>query len=79
MAELLAYTAIGAGIAVGLSCLGSAIGQGMTSSAAAGAIAENEEIYAKVLTLAVLTETQAIYGFIVAMILIAIGAGLVTF
>lgn len=77
MAEVMAYTAIGVGLAIGLSCLGSAIGQGMTSAAAAGALAENENLYTKLLTFAVLTETQAIYGFIVSMMLIAIGTGLV--
>jgi len=77
MAELLAYTAIGAGLAIGISCLGSAIGQGMIGAASAGALAENENLYTKLLTFCVLPETQAIYGFIVAMMLIAIGTGLV--
>jgi V/A-type H+-transporting ATPase subunit K len=77
LAELLAYTTIGAGIAIGLACLGSAIGQGMASAAAAGATAENEDLYVKELTFAILPETQAIYGFIVAMLLIALGTGLV--
>lgn len=69
--------AIGAGLAIGLSALGSAIGQGISSAAAAGATAENEGQYTKQLTFAILPESQAIYGLIVAMLLIAIGGGLV--
>jgi V/A-type H+-transporting ATPase subunit K len=79
LAELLAFTAIGAGLAIGLACLGSAIGQGMAAAAAAGATAEDKDLYVTELTFAILPETQAIYGFIVAMLLIAIGTGLVTF
>ncbi|MBU0758429.1 MAG: V-type ATP synthase subunit K [Nanoarchaeota archaeon] len=69
--------ALGAGIAIGLSALGSAIGQGIAAAAAAGAVAEDESLYVKELTFAVLPETQAIYGFIIAMILIAFAFGLI--
>ncbi len=69
--------ALGAGIAMGLAAFGSAIGQGLAASAAAGAVAENEELYVKELTFAVLPETQSIYGFIIAMILIAFAFGLI--
>lgn len=77
MAEIGAI-ALGVGVAIGLAALGSGIGQGIASAAAAGATAENEDLYVKELTFAILPETQAIYGFIVAMLLIAIGTGLVT-
>lgn len=71
--------AVGAGLAIGLATLGAAIGQGLAASAAVGATAENENLYVKELTFAILTETQAIYGFIIAMLLIAIRAGIVKF
>lgn len=69
--------ALGAGLAIGLSAMGSAIGQGMAASAAAGAVAEDKSLYVRELTFAVLPETQAIYGFIVAMILIAFAFNLI--
>lgn len=62
--------AIGAGIAIGFAGLGSGIGQGLASSAAAGATAENEKLLAKMLVFAALPETQAIYGFVIAIILL---------
>ncbi len=62
--------AIGAGIAIGFAGLGSGIGQGIASSAAAGATAENEKLLAKMLVFAALPETQAIYGFVIAIILL---------
>ena len=74
----LGWIAVGAGLALGLAALGSGIGQGIVSAAAAGATAEDPDFYVKGLTFAILPETQAIYGFIVAMLLIAIGTGVVT-
>ncbi len=62
--------AIGAGIAIGFAGLGSGIGQGIASSAAAGATAEDEKLLAKMLVFAALPETQAIYGFVIAIILL---------
>ncbi len=62
--------AIGAGIAIGFAALGSGIGQGIASSAAAGATAENEKLLAKMLVFAALPETQAIYGFVIAILLL---------
>ena len=69
---------IGAGIAIGLAALGSAIGQGIAASAAAGATVEDEKLYVRELTFAVLPETQAIYGFIIAIMLIALAFGIIT-
>ncbi|MFT4261152.1 MAG: V-type ATP synthase subunit K [Candidatus Woesearchaeota archaeon] len=62
--------AIGAGIAIGFAGLGSGIGQGIASSAAAGATAENEKLLGKMLVFAALPETQAVYGFVIAIILL---------
>lgn len=71
-----AVAAIGAGLAVGIAGLGSAIGQGMAAAASAGATAEKPEFFGKGLVYTVLPETQAIYGLLVA-ILILVGAGLI--
>jgi V/A-type H+-transporting ATPase subunit K len=62
--------ALGAGIAIGFAALGSGIGQGMAASAAAGATTEKEEMFSKGLIFAALPETQAIYGFVIAAILL---------
>lgn len=62
--------AIGAGIAIGFAALGSGIGQGIAASAAAGATAENDKLLAKMLVFAALPETQAIYGFVIAILLL---------
>ena len=58
--------AIGAGLAIGISCLGSAIGEGNAAAAAVGATAENDENFTKSLILSVLPETQAIFGLVIA-------------
>lgn len=58
--------AIGAGLAIGISCLGSAIGEGNAASSAIGATAEDEDNFAKSLILTVLPETQAIFGLVIA-------------
>jgi V/A-type H+-transporting ATPase subunit K len=63
---------IGAGIAIGFAALGSGIGQGIAASAAAGATAENESLLAKMLVFAVLPETQAIYGFVISILLLLV-------
>ncbi len=67
--------AIGAGLAIGLAGF-SAIGQGISSSAGIGAVSENDEMFGKGIVFSVLPETQAIYGFLVS-ILIILGADLI--
>ena len=61
---------IGAGLAVGLAGLGSSIGMGTASSAAIGAISENEEMFGTALIFVVLIEAVAIYGLLISIILI---------
>ncbi|MHA2501300.1 MAG: V-type ATP synthase subunit K [Candidatus Kariarchaeaceae archaeon] len=61
---------IGAGLAVGLAGLGSSIGMGNASAAAIGAISENEELFGTALIFVVLIEAVAIYGLLVALLLI---------
>jgi V/A-type H+-transporting ATPase subunit K len=61
---------IGAGLAVGLAGFGSSIGMGSASSAAIGAISEKEEMFGTSLIFVVLIEAVAIYGLLVALLLI---------
>jgi len=70
-----AIGAIGAGLAIGISAIGSGVGQGMACSAAAGATAEEPGFFGKGIVFGVLPETQVIYGLVVA-ILILVGSGL---
>ena len=64
--------AIGAGLAVGLSAM-SAIGQGLVASSAVNAVSRNNKMFGKSILFSVLPETQALYGFLVAIILLVSG------
>jgi V/A-type H+/Na+-transporting ATPase subunit K len=75
--ESIGLVAIGAGIAVGLAAGVSAYGQAMVASAGVGAIAEDKSLFGRSLALAALIETQAIYGFIIALLLILYGFGVI--
>lgn len=61
---------VGAGLAVGLAGFGSSIGMGSAASAAIGAISEKEEMFGTALIFVVLIEAVAIYGLLVALLLI---------
>jgi len=61
--------AIGAGIAVGLTGLGSAIAEKEIGAAAIGAMAENEKLFGKGLILTVIPETIVIFGLVVALLI----------
>ncbi|MBS86100.1 MAG: V-type ATP synthase subunit K [Asgard group archaeon] len=61
---------IGAGLAVGLAGVGSSIGMGSAASAAIGAISENRDLFGTALIFVVLIEAVAIYGLLVALLLI---------
>ncbi len=65
-----ALAAIGAGIAVGMACLGSGIGQGIAAAGSVGAVAEDPDMFARGLIFTALPETQAIYGFLIAILLL---------
>ena len=67
--------AVGAGAAIGFAGLGSGIGQGITGASSVGAVVEDKDMFAQGLIFAVLSETQAIYGLLIA-ILIMLGASL---
>lgn len=64
-----ALAAIGAGLAVGMAGLGSGIGQGIAAAGAVGAVAEDEDMFARGIIFTALPETQAIYGFLIAILL----------
>lgn len=55
---------LGAALAVGLCCVGSAKGTGMVGEAAAGVISETPEHFSKCLILQVLPGTQGLYGIV---------------
>lgn len=69
------YAAIGAGLAVGLAGI-SAVGQGIASSGGLGVTSEKPEMFGKGMVFSVLPETQAIYGLLVAILIMA-GVGLI--
>lgn len=61
--------AIGAGLSVGIAGL-SAIGQGIAAGSGIATVAEDEKIFGRAMVFSVLPETQAIYGLLVAILLI---------
>jgi V/A-type H+-transporting ATPase subunit K len=64
--------AIGCGLSIGIAGL-SAIGQGIAASGGIGATAEDPKMFGKGIVFSVLPETQAIYGLLVAILLMAFG------
>ena len=65
---------LGAGLALGLSPLGTGLGQQETMAAAIGAISEDPKMFAKALIFAVLPETILIFGFVTAFLIMRMGA-----
>ncbi len=68
--------AIGAGLALGLAGVGAAIGMGTASAAALGAITEKPETFGKSILYVVFIEAVAIYGFVIAFLLVGYIPGL---
>lgn len=64
--------AIGAGLAIGLSALASAMAEKDIGTAAVGAMAEKEELFGKALILTVIPETLVIFGLVVALQIIGL-------
>ena len=60
---------IGAGLAVGLAGIGTAIAQASIGAAAVGATAEDEKNFGKGLVLTVIPETIVIFGLVMAILL----------
>ena len=65
-----ALAAIGAGVAIGFAGLGSGLGQGLAAAGAVGAVAEDNDMFARGIIFSALPETQAIYGFLIAILLV---------
>lgn len=61
---------IGAGLAVGLSGIGGGIAVSSSASAALGAISENDTMFGKSLIFVGLAEGVALYGLIIALVLL---------
>jgi V/A-type H+-transporting ATPase subunit K len=68
--------AVGAGLAVGLAGIGGGIGMGTASAAALGAITEKPEVFGKSILYVVFIEVIAIYGFVIAFMLLGYIPGL---
>ena len=64
--------AIGAGLAIGLTALASAIAQKEIGAAAVGAMAEKEETFPKGLILTIIPETLVIFGFVMAFLILGL-------
>lgn len=62
------YALIGVALATGLAGAGSSIGVGTAGRAAAGALSEKPELFARVLILQLLPGTQGIYGLLVSFV-----------
>lgn len=60
-----AIALLGAALAVGLSCVGSAKGTGIAGEAGAGLLSEQPEKFSKVLILQVIPGTQGLYGLVI--------------
>jgi len=69
--------AIGAGLAIGLAGIGASLGMGTASAAALGAITEKPETFGKSILYVVFIEAVAIYGFVIAFLLLGYIPGLV--
>ena len=71
----LGLLALGAGLAVGLTALGTGWAQGRIGSAGIGALAEKPEVAGRVILLVAIPETMIILGFAVAAMIILLLPG----
>jgi len=62
--------AVGAGLAVGLTGMGTGLAQFGIGAAAVGATAENKEMFGLALLFTVIPETIVIFGLVVALLLL---------
>lgn len=69
MVDVSGLIAVGAGLAVGLSGLGSGLAEKDIGAAAVGAMAEDEKLFGKGLILTVIPETIVIFGLVMAILL----------
>lgn len=61
---------IGAGLAVGLACIGGGIAVGRIGAAAVGAMAENPDLAGKAMPFVGLAEGICLWGFLVAVLIL---------
>ena len=66
--------AIGAGLAVGLAAVGAGMAERSIGAAAVGAMAEKEELFGKGLILTVIPESLVIFGLVIAIMILGLGA-----
>ncbi len=67
----LSWALLGAALCAGLCCIGSAIGVSKAGRAAAGVLSEKPNLFGKLLVLEALSGTQGIYGFLIAILVVA--------
>ena len=72
MATDVGLIAIGAGLAIGMSAIATAIAEKGIGTAAIGAMAEKEQLFGKGLILTVIPETIVIFGLVVAILIIGL-------
>ncbi|MCW3991942.1 MAG: V-type ATP synthase subunit K [Nitrososphaeria archaeon] len=65
-----ALGALSAGLCVGVAGFCTGVGEGVAASASVGAVADREAIFGKSLVLTVLPETGAIYGLLIAVLVL---------
>ena len=68
----LGLMAIGAGLAIGLAAIATAIAQAKIGAAGIGALIEKPELLGRILILLVIPETLVILGFVIAVIILSI-------
>ena len=68
-----ALVAVGAGLAIGIAGSLSGLGQGQVAATSVGAVAEEPTMFARGIVFTALPETQAIYGFLIAILLMVFG------
>lgn len=68
--EAYGFGFLGAGLAVGLACIGTGIATGMSASAAIGAVSEDPKMLGTSLLFVGLSEGIAIYGLIIAIMIL---------
>lgn len=66
--------ALAAGLSVGVSGFFTGLGEGLAASASVGAISEREGVFGRTLVITVLPETGAIYGLLLAVLILS-GSG----
>lgn len=69
-ASQIGLKALGAGIAVGLTGIGTGYAEAAIGSAAVGAVAENKDIFGLALIFTVIPETIVIFGLVVGLLLL---------